>query len=190
MRNIIIIILLVFAGCDNENQIDEVNEIENYSNPSSSINMANINVNNDDITDFYFTHENVGTTDEPMSAATRFIALEPKNNYLLYKINYGYLPFAEGELIGESMDSGFSWHSYSAQLININWHIEHGWDDSWSGSWVDINDGYLPFALDLNDGLHYGWIKMSVESVYDSVSITITDYGYNLLPGEPIIAGE
>ncbi len=43
MRNIIIIILLVFAGCDNENQIDEVNEIENYSNPSSSINMANIN---------------------------------------------------------------------------------------------------------------------------------------------------
>jgi hypothetical protein len=52
--------------------------------------------------------------------------------------------------------------------------------------------GFVGVQFLIGDQIHYGWVRLMVQSGAQGPNMTITlmDYAYNSVPGEPIIAGE
>jgi len=178
---------ILINGCDSNNPIDEYDP---EAPPIIITEPSEIDINEDNSPDLKFEIEFIGTTDEPMSAISMTLSINPFENFLLYKNGEGNIPFSYGEIIQENMDSLFSWSSFNAGIIGKDWHINQGWDIEWSGVWSGITNKYLPFALSVNDSLFYGWFEISVNTTYDSAYVQVVDYNFNTITGLSILAGE
>jgi hypothetical protein len=60
-----------------------------------------------------------------------------------------------------------------------------------TGPWLDQNDRYLGLEFYINGEAHFGWARLSVQSVYCFGCIgRIFGYAYETIPNKPIIAGD
>jgi MYXO-CTERM domain-containing protein len=56
---------------------------------------------------------------------------------------------------------------------------------------VGGNGGFVPFAIDIDNDAHFGWIDIEIAvSVGDGPTLRINGWGLNTVAGEPILAGE
>ena len=55
-------------------------------------------------------------------------------------------------------------------------------------NWLGVNDKFLGVRFRIGANTHYGWVRLSVSSGADT--ITIKDYAYQTLPGVGITAGQ
>jgi len=146
-----------------------------------------LDINGDDVTDFGFEYTYQQTFDTPSSVATKILSMNPMGNFLLYSAYQGYLVLSKGDSIMATIDSNQRWSSFSADIAYLRWHRDTGWDAFWSGEWAGVSNGYLPVALNLDDGVHYGWIEMSCDNV--TGRLTIHNYDVNDKVDKFILAG-
>ena len=55
------------------------------------------------------------------------------------------------------------------------------------GYWKGADHEYMGVRFTAADGIHYGWIEMSVSDTYELA--TIHSWAYNTVPGEGLVAG-
>lgn len=56
-----------------------------------------------------------------------------------------------------------------------------------AGSWLQVTNGYLGFSVSSVDGIHYGWVRMTVSGDYPYA--VIHDWAYESQPGTSLQAG-
>ncbi|MES2267647.1 MAG: hypothetical protein V4520_12855 [Bacteroidota bacterium] len=74
------------------------------------------------------------------------------------------------------------------QKASIMSVISTGPQTSVDGLWANKTDKYLGFAIKMNGEPHFGWIKLSHDAATNE--IIVSEYAYNKMSGEDIIAGE
>jgi hypothetical protein len=57
---------------------------------------------------------------------------------------------------------------------------------SFAGPWAGVTNRYLGFKFLIDGQVHYGWARVSVPDIYDSV---VTGYAYETIPNKPIVEG-
>lgn len=179
-------IIVLITSCKPNKSIIET--LEPY--PVIVLEQNEIDVNNDNEPDFIFETKYIGINDEPMSDMSIILEIQSYDNLLLYKIDDGFIPFSNGEMIQENMGTMFVWDNYGADIVGINWQINEGWDAEWFGTWVDVSNKYIPFALTNLDSIYYGWIEMSINTNMDTCFVEVHGYNYNKNAGQSINAGE
>lgn len=194
-----LVVFICIFGCEssnvtnvNNNTTEEREEIHfpTITMPVISINPREMDLDGDGSSDYRFDIKYVDTDDEFMSSLTLFLELNPLGNSILFHSFDGFLPFSDGQVIQENMGESFSWTSYPGDILYVNLITPDGGFNEWRGSWVDVTNKYLPFALLVSDSMYYGWIKMSVTTMNDSAFIQITDSNFNENANESIIAGQ
>jgi hypothetical protein len=60
------------------------------------------------------------------------------------------------------------------------------------GSMANTTDRYLGLQFSINGETHYGWARfdVTVDAKTEQISITLTGYAYETIPGAPIFAGD
>ncbi len=158
--------------------------------PVITANPQEMDIDGDGSSDYIFDIKFVGTDNEFMPSLTLFLELNPLDNFILFHSFDGFLPFSDGQVIQENMGESFSWTSYPGDILYVNLDTSDGGFYKWRGSWLDVTDKYLPFALLVSDSMYYGWIKMSITTMNDSAFIQITDSNFNENANESIITGQ
>ena len=88
--------------------------------------------------------------------------------------------FEFGTVIG----SDFQWDpGFTAATL-----ISYGTHDFGTGNFFDRSDGYLPIRTAFDDNEYFGWLRISHSM--DNELLTIHDWAWNSISGEPILAGE
>jgi hypothetical protein len=105
---------------------------------------------------------------------------------------YGFVPTTFSSLFAEALSAGAS--IGPASPITLDTFATIGRFSSFStgtyayGNWAGEQDKYFGVSFVLPDGVHYGWIRASVDSNYGSV--TIKDFAYEDVAGVGIAAGD
>lgn len=100
----------------------------------------------------------------------------------------GCWPLNAGVSIGDNLPGNTVWDASSytlaqwMMLLDNNTHEMVG-----GGTWFGEHEMFLGLRFDAADGVHYGWVRMSVYSEYGGA--TIHDWAYNTVPGEGLVAG-
>jgi hypothetical protein len=146
--------------------------------------VFSLDLNDDGADDFVFEYSTVQTTDIPSSASSVFLSVVPKTgNSVRCKEGRGPEPLADGTLIDDTL----TWTNYHGSLTRINWSLDSGWDQAWSGAWAGVSEMSLGLEIIVDDSNHFGWVKLSVD--LELGTLTVHDYAYQPIPGEPILAG-
>ena len=58
------------------------------------------------------------------------------------------------------------------------------------GPWVNVSGKYVALKIQVGTNFYYGWIRLGVAIGSNTVSITIMEYAYNSISGQPILAGQ
>ena len=176
-------LVVMTLSCDTANKTGVSPQPEPPEPPPVTDIPANLDLNHDGTIDFHFDYGYYCTQDVPMSAMTCYLYVrstgdnEHQNVYL-----EGTTPLPDSTLIDESI----GWSRYTGWLARIDWHIDTGWDSTWTGDWAGVTEMNLALKLG-GDSLHYGWVKLSVTS--DKGALTIHVHAYQPLSEEPILAG-
>jgi len=64
----------------------------------------------------------------------------------------------------------------------------------WYGPWVNggkgVKNRYLGIKFKINGRFHYGWARMTVTTIQNTFTATLTGYAYETIPGKAIVAGQ
>lgn len=106
------------------------------------------------------------------------------------------IPLLDGYSIGPFLDDPLQWtSSYQAAFppdywIGASLHVSN--DLGIYGYWVTPIGTFLTASVGvqftLEDGAHYGWIRVSTPAIVNGG--VIEDWAYNSVPGQPILAGQ
>ncbi|MEX2142209.1 MAG: PEP-CTERM sorting domain-containing protein [Pirellulales bacterium] len=97
--------------------------------------------------------------------------------------------------LGTSIDAASStWvDSFSELPIISHWFDGGSRESGWTGPWADQIAGFIGIRFDLSDGLHYGWIRLSIEHPTGDGLVgknpRVLDWVYESTPNAPIVAG-
>jgi hypothetical protein len=86
--------------------------------------------------------------------------------------------------IGATLPGNTIWDTADQTLI------EWMWDGSGThslGTWYDTTNTFMGVQFDSADGIHYGWVQMSVYS--DFIGVVVHDWAYETVPGRSILTG-
>lgn len=72
--------------------------------------------------------------------------------------------------------------------VNDNWYAASLYSVDFNAQWNGVKNKYIGARVKLNGQNYYGWIRVTVGS--NGNSITIKDYAFNATPEAPIIAGD
>jgi hypothetical protein len=78
-----------------------------------------------------------------------------------------------------------TWSDLSTQSQPLALYYLGGPQGQWAGG---ATDAYIGVRFEISGNLHYGWIRVDVES--PSPKLTIKDFAYNSIPNEVIAAGD
>jgi hypothetical protein len=74
--------------------------------------------------------------------------------------------------------------SYSFHYRKVNWF----------GQWANLGRGltnrYLGVKFNIDQQVHYGWLRISVSTTHDHFTAELTGYAYETIPNKPIVAGQ
>jgi len=59
-----------------------------------------------------------------------------------------------------------------------------------AGNWQSINNGYLGVQFQSGGQTHYGWVRISVINGFNQYTVDITDYAYETVANQSIVAGQ
>jgi hypothetical protein len=64
------------------------------------------------------------------------------------------------------------------------------WDGQWANGGKGLNNRYAGVKFMINGEVHYGWIRVSMNTATDGTfNTTMTGYAYETIPNKPILAG-
>ena len=99
---------------------------------------------------------------------------------------YQAYPFADTLAMGDMIDVGSTWNP---QYANNGAHVLGAYAASLGafGEWLGASDKYMGARFVINSQIHYGWVRLSVSAVADT--IIVKDLAYNQNPNLGIGAG-
>jgi hypothetical protein len=59
-----------------------------------------------------------------------------------------------------------------------------------TGPWLNTSGKYVALKIQVGTNFYYGWVRLGVSIGPSTISMTIMDYAYNSLSGQPILAGQ
>ena len=137
-------------------------------------------MNSDGLTDFlltwtiYWTFE-VRPYDGPDGVANQMVA---QPGEVVPQVH----PLDSGHPVGESLSGQDTWVTGKQPLVT--WNIGSG-GFAGAGPWMNTDRKFMGVQFDSSDGIHYGWIRMTVPN---SPYSTIHDWAYNTVPGRTTAA--
>jgi len=147
---------------------------DTYTNPEPDIVITNIfnttvyynlDINNDLIDDVKFKiYQYYGDIT---------FSIQSQNNAAFVYLG-GY---ADTLNVNDTIGPTSDWSTANLVLTNTN-----------GGPWSNVKNKFIGVRIVSNTDTLYGWIRMSVVNNY-GVRVTIKDYAFNPIPGQPIIAG-
>lgn len=147
---------------------------------------AFLDLNNDGKNDFKFFYTETGMSrySSTTNYASSYWVKSLGKNQVLAKIN-GANREPAGLVAGAKIDSNELWGSASGEPMyyrrgSFTSHQSRAWQ---GGEWDVPGDRYLGIRLKMNDGYHYGWIRLTTGE-------TIRDYAYQNSPNVSILAGD
>lgn len=109
------------------------------------------------------------------------------NNAVLGSLYSSSYPFPFSMNNGDSISSTNT--NWQAQTMNNGiQYLGAVYGTYTFANWLGVNDKYLGVRFRIGANTHYGWVRLSVTSNADT--ITIKDYAYQTLPGVGITAGQ
>ncbi len=117
--------------------------------------------------------------------------LPQNNNEMIMFDEAVHLPFIDymcerldtGSLIIDTTEDPLLWASVDDRLVIDLGGVSGGI----AGYWKGADHEYMGVRFNADDGIHYGWIEMSVSDT--DVLATIHSWAYNTVPGEGLVAG-
>jgi hypothetical protein len=157
-----------------------------------------IDLNNDGKPDMQFRLSTTATSASYFAAAAVYLSrastfLATSNRVAAVQlIKGGRVPafaFPAGQEIGPARNfekAGF----IGGEDDNIKSH-QITWDGQWANGGKGLNNRYAGVKFMINSEVHYGWIRISMDSTnaYPPFNVTVTGYAYETIPNKPIIAG-
>ena len=148
----------------------------------------NIDINNDAIVDFDLSFSTSSGGGGFTSRLIKMEGLLSGNSMLVNGSNY--------------VDALSNSVSISTALTNWNGNRRIGFYSQYSsyfssttstftfsrGGWSGLSNRYVGVKFDISGNIHYGWVRLSVGSSYNSV--TIHDYAYESISGNTILTGD
>ncbi len=98
-------------------------------------------------------------------------------------VDYMCERLASGALINNTTEEPLLWASADDLLVQSLGGVSGGI----AGYWKGADHEYMGVRFTAGDGIHYGWIEMSVSDTLDLA--TIHSWAYNTVPGEGLVAG-
>lgn len=160
--------------------------------------MCELDLNNDGLIDIRFDQQLIHNQLQDSQTCSTFNVIKSNLNLFAYGSNNGAVkgmfdlaPLDAGDTILASND----WTPNAFMRENYFYYLHFltcgGSSDltsfhNYTGLWSNMIDKYVGVKFNENGGDHFGWIRMSV----DSVEFVIKDYAYNANPGSPIVAGD
>jgi hypothetical protein len=159
MKTIIFQVLLysiLLIGCKSDDDNDKPNsDLVTFTD-------RNIDVNNDGENDFIITVNHIKPDIEGATVSESFIVIVPQgNNKLLYTDSKGYLPMQIGDSILFPDSDSTKWFNFSGDLFGFNYTNGEG---KWFGPWFEVQNGFLPVKIELNDEEYCGWMQLRFET--------------------------
>lgn len=109
------------------------------------------------------------------------------NNAVLGSLYSSSYPFPFSMNNGDSISSTNT--NWQAQTMNNGiQYLGAVYGTYTFANWLGVNDKYLGVRFRIGANTHFGWVRLSVTSNADT--ITIKDYAYQTLPGVGITAGQ
>ncbi len=107
------------------------------------------------------------------------------NNAILGSI-YNSYPFPFALNTGDTIRPSGAWN---AQYVGYGLNILGAYVNNLGsfGNWLGATDRYLGVRFNINNSLHYGWVRLSVSQTSDT--IVVKDYAYNVNDSLYIVAG-
>lgn len=178
MKNMIFIIisLILTISCDKSKDLIDNNL---YSGkPKIPVNDS-LDINSDQIFDFFINYKELATYDEPSSSGSIIGSINPLNqNQLLYRNNVGYIFLDINDTIKKVSNTNSDWNGYSGDLISIDRDYQ-----KWNRTWTIISEQkdyyFVAYKLILNDSEKIGWISMDFDTINGEMTITDGDYSDN-----------
>jgi len=166
---LLIILILIFHICESQIKYIDIDPDTVLVGPPFGTHIEYfMDINDDSIQDYSFMLHWCNTNG--VNAKAKSITSYDSSMY-----SY---PADIGDTIPDSLNQ--SWMS-ETDLITCHYPlISFG---LWYG---DYGEKYFPIKLKIDSEVHYGWIRASKTPE----NLTIKDYAYNLVPNEPIIAGD
>jgi len=170
-----------------------------------STDSFNLDLNNDGITDFVFNRSYItwiakcGRSGFQMSATHIALSLKPASG------SNSIMTSGSGIAQAQALDSSTAitpdslWSTTSQDLLQgtitpttlcILPAI--------GGYWLNVSDKYLGLKFIINNITHYGWARLSSSYSVSTTSsgsliigqLILKDYAYNIIPNQPILAGQ
>lgn len=143
----------------------------------------NLDVNHDGVTDFRFSDFVI------YSGKLVVLPQGGGQNALEVLRGFSYFPLAlnQGAWIGHK---AYFWGScvgcltYDGTMVAA---FSAGVDE---GDWVNVKNRYLGLRIIVDDKVHYGWARLSVQVDGTSITAVVTGYAYETQPGRTIRAGQ
>ena len=148
-----------------------------------------LDINQDGTADVGFSGRILVTYDIPSSAMTTFCDVSGANGAQLLVTN-GYAQILAS---GASVGSGSpGWSAGDVLLTMESFDQRNNTSSDWLGPLGAKGEGYMGIQFNAADGIHYGWIQVSLHSTYNMslVSPMVVDWAYETIPGQPILAGD
>jgi hypothetical protein len=152
-----------------------------------------LDANADGIVDFTFSSVLIQADNRPylyLFVSTKSIS---GNKILVQKgpeliIDALYTPALEkNDVIGSNIPNEVKWTDPQQKGFVLGVSKTENTKDQY-GLFINKTDKYLGILLKINNETHYGWIKLSHDSVNDE--IIVSGFAYNKLPDAHILAGQ
>ena len=151
--------------------------------------VYNLDLNHDKETDFVLAHPSP-SLNSSVSATSSVLAYPFK---LGENGVYGRGNFASCLHKGARVGPGGRFSPVDRIMGRMHW-----FDGSYSvkGNWADggkgVNSRYLGLRFKVDNETHYGWARLNVviSDSYPGISVTLTGYAYETIPGKSINAGQ
>jgi len=151
-----------------------------------------IDINNDGQADFHLYHWTNGSSAGEASGLAIGNSYAPATNGIVatrpFRAGFYAAAFPAGGRIGPRRafraDASLCVVSYSFHYRKVNWF----------GQWANLGRGltnrYLGVKFNIDQQVHYGWLRISVSTTHDHFTAELTGYAYETIPNKPIVAGQ
>ena len=174
---------------------DQDLRIVKWNSPFISHDTLRIDIDDNGIDDLVFDYESSGGyASIGVEIYDKVIAIGAEEDYELYDLNaYNVYAFNAGSIVDEFI----GWKDDGQNIATAwrSWTSGTGYNVYSQGNFNGFNN-YLPIKLNIEDSIHYGWVRLSIgdidnEFYFDDwygidYSLVIYDLGYETLANTPI----
>jgi hypothetical protein len=185
--------MLLTQACKKEEPVSE-NIVYGKLNATLGYNKPFLlDANEDGVVDFTFSSVLIEADNKPYLYLFASTKSDSGNKLLVQKgpeliINGLYTPALEkNDVIGSIIPNEVMWTDIQQKGLLLGVSKTDNTKDQY-GLWINKTDKYLGILLKINNKSHYGWIKLSHDSVKDE--IIASGFAYSKLPDVDILAGQ